>query len=196
MAESPSRFWQTTISCYLEIRVSSEQPGRPSGLRVLGHPTHAALAAFPLALLSVSVLADGAGLLRGGDFWWRASFWAVVLGLCGALPTACAGLVDYVAIQEGHPATKTGMTHMLLMLAAVTFFGMDLLVRGSPAPPHGMARLGIVAIDVAGAVVLMIGGWYGGELVFAYGIGSSSEPLPANTSPAGPPSASRSERRG
>jgi hypothetical protein len=60
---------------------------------------------------------------------------------------------------------------MLLMLTAVTFFGVDLLVRGGAAPPHGLARLGIVAIDVAGAVVLMIGGWYGGELVFGHGIG-------------------------
>ncbi len=151
--------------------VADAQPGRPDGLRVLGHPAHAALAAFPLALFSVSVLADGVGLLSSDDFWWRASFWAVVLGLCGALPTAGAGLVDYVAIKEGHPATKTGMTHMLLMLTAVTFFGIGLLVRGGAAPPHGMARLGTVAMDVAGALVLTIGGWYGGELVFAHGIG-------------------------
>ena len=167
--------------------MADAQPGRRNGLRVLGHPAHAALAAFPLALLSVSVVADGAGLLKGGDFWWRASFWAVVLGLCGALPTACAGLVDYAAIKEGHPATKTGMTHMLLMLTAVTFFGLDLLVRGGAAPPHGMARLGIIALDAAGAVVLLIGGWYGGELVFAYGIGSAGEAPPANVSPVGPP---------
>ena len=33
------------------LAVANAQPARPNGLRVLGHPAHAALAAFPLALL-------------------------------------------------------------------------------------------------------------------------------------------------
>jgi uncharacterized membrane protein len=68
---------------------------------VLGHPVHPALAAFPLAFLSGSVLADGMALLRVDPFWWAVSFWAVVAGVVAAVPTATAGLFDYVAFPEG-----------------------------------------------------------------------------------------------
>jgi uncharacterized membrane protein len=138
---------------------------------VFGHPAHAALSAFPLALLSVSIVGDGLALLEGGTFWWSASFWAVATGFCAALPTACAGLIDFAAIESGQPAAKTAMTHMLLMLTAVCFFGMDLLVRGGTAPPQVPEQVGTVVVDAVATVILLIGGWYGGELVFRHGIG-------------------------
>jgi uncharacterized membrane protein len=139
-----------------------------------------------MALLSLSVLADGVGWLHGSTFFWQVSFWVVVAGLAAALPTASAGLIDYAAIPEGHAAAHTGTTHMLLMLTAVACFIIDLLVRGGSAAPQGAARIAVVALDLGGATLLLLGGWYGGELVFGHGIGrGESAQAPAARAQAG-----------
>lgn len=169
------------------------EPRERRGLRLLGHPAHAALSAFPIALLSASFAVDGAALLTGDASWWRVSFWAVAAGLVAAVPTACAGLVDLAALagdgdeerssaagqattepamHGARAAMKTGVTHMLLMLAAVGFFTADLALRGGPAAPSGSRLAAVLVVDGLGAALLVIGGWYGGELVFRHGVGS------------------------
>lgn len=181
-------------------------PHANHGLRVLGHPLHAALSAFPLALLATSVALDGVALYSSETFWWRASFWAVAGGLVAAVPTAGAGLVDLAALTGGTGAEapgarqrtvmKTGIIHMLLMLAGVGFFAADLAMRGGNAPPEG-ARLPVtLAIDALGAALLLTGGWYGGELVFRHGVGVDRPVVAATPDMAQQsPETSRSEDR-
>lgn len=86
------------------------------------------------------------------------------------LPTALAGLVDYAAIPEGDRARKTAMVHLTVMLAAVGCFGVDLILRGGPAAPRGGQLTGTVVLHALGTLVLLTGGWLGGELVFRHGI--------------------------
>ena len=147
---------------------------RGRGLRLFGHPAHAALAAFPVALLSISVLADLAGLFSGDAFWWRVSFWAVAAGLAAAVPTAGAGMIDLMTLDEDDPAMKTGTTHMSLMVGAVGLFVIDVVVRKGAEPPTGSSLYAALALDCVGAALLMVGGWYGGELVFAHGVGHAA----------------------
>lgn len=149
------------------------------GLRLLGHPVHPMLSDLPIASLLASVPLDVIALARERP-WWAISFWTIVVGVVVAVPTACAGLIDYARIPEGR-ATKAATVHMLLMLSAVTCFGIDLLVRGGAAPPHGRDLVASVALDVIGTAVLAVGGWYGGELVFTHGVGvdnASTAPPP------------------
>lgn len=155
------------------------------GLRVLGHPVHPALAAFPLAFLSGSVVADGIALLRDDPFWWAVSFWIVVAGVVAAVPTAGAGLLDYVAIPQGDRAQKTGLVHLVVMLVAVTCFAIDLILRAGPAAPRGALATTTVVLDVVGAAILSVGGWFGGDLVFRHGVGVTrdSVPTPAQARP-------------
>ena len=141
------------------------------GLRVAGHPIHAALSAFPIAFLSGSLLADGVALVHDSALWWAHSFWLVVGGVGAAIPTALAGLLDYAAIAPGERALKTAVVHLTVMLGAVACFAADLMFRAGPQPPHGVLRAATVALDAAGALVLLIGGWLGGELVFSHGVG-------------------------
>jgi uncharacterized membrane protein len=149
------------------------------GLRVLGHPLHPALAAFPIAFLSGSVLADAIALLRSDPFWWAVSFWVAAAGVLVAVPTAGAGLVDYTTIRAGDRALRTGTVHLTVMLVAVGCFGIDLLLRGGPAVPRGALVPATVALDAVGAAVLTVGGWYGGELVFRHGVGGMCDSTPS-----------------
>ncbi len=144
------------------------------GLRVFGHPLHAVLSDFPLALLGTSLLWDGVGLWRGEALWWAIAFWSIVAGLAAAVLTAFAGAVDYAAIRQDHPALGAATRHMLLMLTAVTPYLASLLVRGGAAPPAGRSLLAVLGLEVVGVALLAIGGWYGGHLVFHYGVGGDA----------------------
>jgi uncharacterized membrane protein len=146
-------------------------PRGAHGLRLAGHPVHAALAAFPIAFLSIAIVVDLAALFTGEAFWWEVAFWAVVAGLCAAIPTAGAGMIDLVAIDEGDPAMKVGTRHMSLMATAVGLFVIEVSLRGGSSPPTGTTLVATLALDGLGAALLVIGGFYGGELVFGHGVG-------------------------
>jgi uncharacterized membrane protein len=145
------------------------------GLRVFGHPLHAMLSDFPLALLGSSVLWDLVGLWRGEDVWWTMSFWTIALGLMAAMLAAVAGGIDYAAIPEKHPATGTALRHMLLMLTGVCPFVASILVRRGALHPIGSSSIIVTALDVLGFALLSAGGWFGGHLVFHYRIGTDAQ---------------------
>ena len=141
------------------------------GLRVFGHPLHAMLSDFPLALLGTSLLWDGLGWWRGEALWWAISFWNIALGLVIALAAAMAGAADYAAIKQGDSALKLATRHMIIMLLAVGMYAASLLLRGGPAPPAGAGRILGLILESLGLILLMVGGWCGGHLVFHHGIG-------------------------
>ena len=141
------------------------------GLRVLGHPVHAMLSDFPLALLGTSLLWDVIGIYRSESVWWAISFWNIVLGLVTALAAATAGAIDYAAIKPKSPAVPLATTHMLLMLTAVSLYVVSLLMRGGPAPVVGGNRILVLILEGLGLITLVAGGWCGGHLVFHHGIG-------------------------
>lgn len=145
------------------------------GLRVFGHPVHAILSDFPLALMATSLLWDLLGLWRGEAVWWAISFWSIALGLAVAVLAAFAGAVDYAAIPQESAALGTALRHMLLMLAALGPYLISLLVREGAQPPEGRRLVSVLALEALGALLLSVGGWYGGHLVFHYGIGSDAE---------------------
>lgn len=142
------------------------------GLRVFGHPLHAVLSDFPLALLGTSLLWDALGMWRNEAVWWAISFWNMALGLSIALVAAAAGAADYAAIKGRDRALKLATTHMMIMLLAVSLYAASLLLRGGPSPPAGAARVMGLVLESAGLVLLVVGGWCGGHLVFHHGVGS------------------------
>ena len=141
------------------------------GLRVFGHPLHAALSHFPMGLLGTALLWDAVGAWRGESVWWAVSYWSVAAGLAAACVAACAGAVDYAAIAQGDPALETGGRHLLFVLGALLPYTVSIFARGGAEGPKGRAALAVLVLDGVGALLLSIGGWYGGHLVFHHGVG-------------------------
>ena len=141
------------------------------GLRVFGHPLHAVLSDFPVALLGTSLLWDSVAAWRGEEVWWAISFWNVSLGLLIAAAAACAGAFDYAAIPQNDAALPTANRHVLLMLCALTPYILSLVVRGGASAPRGASLWAVFALEGAGVLLLSAGGWYGGHLVFRHGVG-------------------------
>jgi uncharacterized membrane protein len=145
------------------------------GLRVFGHPLHAVLSDFPVALLGTSLLWDLVAYARGEPLWWAISFWNVALGLATAAAAACAGAVDYAALPQDDAALPTANRHMLLMLCAVTPYVLSLVIRGGASAPRGAGLWAVLALEGLGLLLLSAGGWYGGHLVFHHGVGRDGD---------------------
>lgn len=140
-------------------------------LRIAGHPVHPALVHFPVALWPASLLWDVVGLWRGDPLWWQLSFWCLALGLIAALPAIAAGFLDYASLPNDHPAMGTANAHLAIMAGATTGFLVSLLLRGGPAVSGPSPPLLAVGLSAVGAVLLVVGGWLGGTLVYRYGVG-------------------------
>lgn len=142
------------------------------GARLFGHPMHPILTDFPIALWSTSLLGDLVGLWRGHVVYTQFAFWAIAVGLVIAVPAIVTGLIDYAAIPQDHPALKAVTWHMWVMLSAATAFACSLIARVGHPPLSGLSITIAIGLSVLGLCLLLIGGWFGGELVFRYGVGS------------------------
>lgn len=86
-----------------------------------------------------------------------------------AAVAACAGFFDYATLSPRHAAFRTATTHMLLMGTASILALASLALRGFTP---GAAVSGWAAgTAVATALVTVAGGWFGGRLVYEFGVG-------------------------
>lgn len=142
------------------------------GLKLLGHPVHSLLIHFPMAFLSVvfplEVLA-----WSGWTTAWTLAFWAHAAGVAAALPAALAGLPDLIALKDRPAASGTGNLHMLAMTGAAGLFGLGLFLKGGTAPVLGGMAFVILGLSLSGTLLLLAGGWLGGELVYRHGAAQS-----------------------
>jgi uncharacterized membrane protein len=141
------------------------------GARIAGHPIHPALVHFPVALWSVTWAWDVLGACTGSALWWQTGFWCLVAGTIMAVPAAIAGVMELAALEKAHPAEGAAMRHMLLMGTAFCVFVGELIVRGGAHVPEGWRLYAALSMSSIGLALLAAGGWYGGRLVYQYGVG-------------------------
>lgn len=141
-------------------------------MKLLGHPLHPPLTDFPIVLWSVSLLWDAVDFVTGDPIWGRFSFWNITLGLAAAVPTLISGLLDYSKIpDEQAQGLKTATSHMVAMLCTTALFAGSLFVRVAPNIAPATKMLTAFLLSAIGIIVLLVGAWLGGELVFRHGIG-------------------------
>lgn len=132
-------------------------PGRTKDLlsgTPIGHPAHPALVALPLGALSIAGLLDAVGAEAASSRRLK------LLGLCAAVPAAAAGLSDWNDTQG--PERRVGTTHALSNLSAIGMFAASCVVER----PAARATLSLTGLGILG-----FGGWLGGHLAFALGVG-------------------------
>lgn len=142
-----------------------------SGSKPLNHPLHPIFTHFPMALWSISLLWDLLGIWKGDSLWWNFSKWSIAVGLVFAFLAVITGLVDFAKIPQGGPAERAAMRHMLIVIAAVIMYAGSFVFRLGDPLPTGYRFVFAIFLSIIGFVLLLIGGWYGGELVYRYGIG-------------------------
>lgn len=142
--------------------------GVPSTAAIAGHPLHPIFVLFPAAFLVGAFATDLAFWGTADPFWARASLWLVGVGLVTGIVAALFGAIDFWTIERAR-AHQAGWIHFLGNAAVLVLAAVNLWIRwGAPAAavvPWGVVLSAIISL------LLIVTGWYGGELSYRYKIG-------------------------
>jgi len=135
-----------------------------------GHPIHPPLTDATIGtytFASVAALVEVLGITKnaGAVGWWI----ALVAGLVFTVPTALTGLADWLTLEWGSELWKTATSHMIAMVTATLFFALA-AIFGHGSYTHGNVSSGAFILTVIGFLILTVGGWLGGAIVYVHGM--------------------------
>ena len=154
---------------------------------------HPLIVHTPIAMIIVSFVFELVGRVTDADWWRKAAFAMLVVGVLGAGAAVLSGneageIAEHQGIPEGAVDAHEQASQFALWL------GLAALVVRAVAGRTGRARgvaggLGL-ALHLAAAVAVGVAGFRGGQLVYEHGAGvtakvSSASPAPAAESTAG-----------
>ncbi len=140
-----------------------------SRAKAAGHPIHQQLIVFPLGLLATAVLFDLLQLVTGNDDFATAGFYMVAAGVLSGLLAAVFGFIDYLAIPRGTRAKRVATVHGIGNVVVVVLFAISWLLRMDE--PRYVPTALALTLAVAAALLAVVTGWLGGELVDRLGVG-------------------------
>lgn len=141
-----------------------------SRAKILGHPVHPLLIVFPLGLLVAAVIFDMLYLVTGSEIFATLAFYNIAAGILGGLLAAVFGLVDWLALPAGTRAKAVGLAHGAGNLIMLVLFVVSWLLRRDNLPGYAPDTLALV-LSFAGALLSVLTGWLGGELVYRLRVG-------------------------
>lgn len=139
---------------------------------------HPFLTHFPIALLSVSILCECAAIALKHDELSRVGWWTQLAGTIGLAAAAGTGILAGNSVRIPASGADYIAVHQEIALVAATVFAVLLFWRiasGTKRPP-GRDVL-FLLLFAAGVVAIWAGAWYGGEMVFRFGVGVQAEGL-------------------
>lgn len=123
----------------------------------LGHALHPVITDLPVGALTAALFLDIIGQVEGAK-------WAMALGYAGMIGAALTGIADF-ANADGK-ARRYGTIHSLFMVGSTVTYLVSLLMRFDViAGTHQTA----MAVSIAGYVLLTVGAYIGGEIVYDLG---------------------------
>lgn len=125
----------------------------------LGHPAHPALVALPIGSWVGASWLD----IRGTTADHEAAQNLVSFGLLAAVPTALMGAADWS--DTAGAERRVGFIHAITNCAAVGLYASSWQARR-----HQRHRAGAI-LALAGGGLIGLGGWLGGHLTYAAGVG-------------------------
>jgi uncharacterized membrane protein len=95
-------------------------------------------------------------------------------------------MVDWLMIEWGSARWRTATLHLSAMVTAVALFALAAW-RQYHGYQHGHVLTGGLVLTLCGVVVLTVGGWLGGSLVFVH----ATRVLQTDPAPGEPPASER-----
>lgn len=137
-------------------KVKDTLHGRP-----LGHAAHPLMVTAPIGLWTGALLLD----LTAGPAGREAAKRLVGAGVLLVVPTAAAGLADWSELGEFQRPKRVGLAHATANATTAALYGASWLARrrGDHRRGRNLALLG--------AAGLSVGGYLGGHLSYAQGVG-------------------------
>lgn len=134
----------------------------------LGHPIHQMMIVLPLGLLATAATCDVISAASRNRKLARGAYYMHSAGLLTGLGAAVPGAIDWWDIPQNTRAKKIGLLHGVGNLVVTGLFGATWLLRRRR--PERVTRTGL-ALSTSGALLALVTGWLGGELVDRLGVG-------------------------
>jgi uncharacterized membrane protein len=140
----------------------------------IGHPSHPMFVHFPVAFYVGTLGLDI--LSRLGDFPSAplATVWLLIGAFAGTVFAVTTGLVDRSTTTPGSQARKRVNRHALYQVATAVVFVVNFVIRW-PDRHLAEATGTWIALDVLGVLILLVGQYLGGLLVYQLGFRVGSE---------------------
>jgi uncharacterized membrane protein len=136
----------------------------------LSHPLHPVFAHIPTALWPSAFLFDLLSQFRADNALVQLAFYAILLGLLAALIAIPTGYADWTDIKPDKPAWKLGLYHMILNATVSVLWGINLALRVGGLQTDASVPWGLVGLSGVATSILLISGYLGGRMIYAYGI--------------------------
>ena len=123
------------------------------------------LVVFPIGLWTFSLVCDIIYVFGGREAIWNTvALYTAIGGIIGAALAAVPGLIDYLSITNKE-VKAIGTRHLIVNVSALFIFVIASFVRAK-----GVSALAPFVLSIAGIVLISVGGWLGGELVYVKGM--------------------------
>ena len=136
----------------------------------LKHPLHPALVHIPTALWPAAFVFDLISQSRNENIFVQLAFYAIAVGLIIAVLAIPTGFADWTDIKPDKPAWKLGLYHMIINLGVTVLWGINLWLRLPTFQSATAVPGGLIAISTLATFLLLISGYLGGRMIYAYGI--------------------------
>jgi uncharacterized membrane protein len=135
-----------------------------------GHPLHPPLTDATIGAYTFATVAGVLSKLGIADHAFATAWWlALVVGLVITVPTALAGLVDWLTITWGSELWKTATLHLTAMVSATVVF-LIAAIAGHGGYVDQAVTTGAFVLTLVAFALLTLGGWLGGAVVFVHGM--------------------------
>lgn len=139
-----------------------------STVSIRKHPLHPAVVDFPIAFLTAALVTDILFWWAGDAHWAEFSFWLILAGWITGMIAILTGLIDFLTMEKARSHTA-GWVHFLLTDLAIFLSTFNVISRLNGRQETLLfTGLGLSAVV---AVLLLIAGFFGGQLVFRYLVG-------------------------
>ena len=136
----------------------------------LKHPLHPALVHIPTALWPSAFVFDLISQFRNDNVFVQLAFYAIAVGLIVAVLAVPTGYADWTDIKPDKPAWKLGLYHMLINLFVMALWGINLWLRLPTFQSATAVPGGLTAVSGLATLLLLVSGYLGGRMIYAYGI--------------------------
>jgi len=143
-----------------------------SRIAISGHPLHAMLVAFPIALTMCVLGTDALYLWTGDPFWPRAAGYAAFGAFAIGVLAGITGTAELLLVRGIRNRTAS-WNHFILAVMLLAILGANWTIRIGD-PEGAVLPMGIL-VSLMAAGMTAVTGWHGGKLVFDYQIGTRSE---------------------
>ena len=139
-------------------------------MRVFGHPLHPMLVHFPIVFWTVATGAYVWVAAGASESIAVTAKFANGAGLIMAMLAMLVGLLELRSIARDSEAMQVAIWHMMAMSTVWVCFLAAMLLSQSTGLDHVTAQVSAVACAGVGLLLMGVGGWLGGRLVYEFGV--------------------------